>query len=103
MNRAGRRPVSSRFATPVRTSMPASLALSGHRCRLLDPTTCEREYDSAEVEFMQAVEHYKQSTGRRFPTCSEMLAIVRSLGYARVLSAADATTESALPMNCRGE
>ena len=73
------------------TSLPA------RRRQLVDPATCERSYDSAEIEFMQAVERYKRASGRRFPTCSEMLAIVRSLGYVRVLPAeGDAECESAL-------
>ncbi len=75
--------------------MPATFVRSGLR-RQIDPTTCERDYDSAEVEFMQAVEHYKRTTGRRFPTCSEMLGIVRSLGYVRVLPAAGSAAEPAL-------
>lgn len=75
--------------------MPASLARLQRR-QFVDPATCEREYDSAEIEFMQAVERYKRTSGRRFPTCSEMLAIVRSLGYVRVLPAADCDAEPVL-------
>lgn len=51
------------------------------RRRRIDPTTCERDYTHDEVEFMQALEEYKRSSGRMFPTCSEMLQVVRSLGY----------------------
>ena len=57
------------------------------RFRGVDPATCERDYDSAEIEFMQALEHYKKTSGRRFPTCSEVLSVVRSLGYVRVMPA----------------
>jgi hypothetical protein len=32
---------------------------------------------------MQAVEQYKRMSGRMFPTCSELLEVVRSLGYVR--------------------
>jgi hypothetical protein len=49
----------------------------------IDPTTCERDYSADELEFMQALERYKQSSGRKFPTCSEILEVVRSLGYQR--------------------
>ena len=76
--------------------MPAT-SIPTRRRQLVGPATCERNYDSAEIEFMQAVEQYKRSSGRRFPTCSEMLAVVRSLGYVRVLPAEeDAECESAL-------
>ncbi|MFN7891751.1 MAG: hypothetical protein ACK5OC_15780 [Pirellula sp.] len=54
------------------------------RRRQIDPTTCERDYSGDEVEFMRALEQYKRTSGRMFPTCSEILEVVRSLGYARV-------------------
>jgi hypothetical protein len=53
------------------------------RRRMIDPTTCERDYGADEVEFMQALERYKRTSGRMFPTCSEILEVVRSLGYIR--------------------
>ena len=56
---------------------------SNARRRLIDPTTCERDYGADEVEFMQALERYKRTSGRMFPTCSEVLEVVRSLGYVR--------------------
>lgn len=89
------RPRLAECTPAARCSMPASLCRPDRR-QLVDPTTCERDYDSAEIEFMQAVEQYKRTTGRRFPTCSEMLAILRSLGYVRVLPATDCGTEPAL-------
>ena len=61
------------------------------KTRAIDPATCEREYDGAEVEFMQALEKYKLATGRRFPTCSEVLTVLRSLGYVRVMPLCVAT------------
>jgi hypothetical protein len=57
------------------------------RRRLIDPTTCERDYGADEIEFMQALERYKRTSGRMFPTCSEVLEVVRSLGYVRVVDA----------------
>lgn len=53
------------------------------RRRKIDPTTCERDYEPDELEFMRALEDYKRSSGRMFPTCSEILEVVRSLGYRR--------------------
>jgi hypothetical protein len=58
-----------------------------NRRRLIDPTTCERDYSADEMEFMQALEAYKLRTGRLFPTCSEVLEVVRGLGYVRAASA----------------
>ena len=57
---------------------------TARRRRLIDPTTCERDYTAEELEFMQALERYKRGSGRLFPTCSELLEVVRSLGYRRV-------------------
>jgi hypothetical protein len=54
-----------------------------NRRRQIDPTTCERNYSAEEVEFMAALDAYKRSSGRMFPTCSEVLEVVRSLGYAK--------------------
>jgi hypothetical protein len=51
------------------------------RRRLVDPTTCDREYSAAEAEFMTAMHEYKQSSGRMFPTWSEVLEVLRELGY----------------------
>ena len=53
------------------------------RRRMIDPTTCERDYSGEELEFMQALDRYKRSSGRMFPTCSEVLEVLRSLGYER--------------------
>ncbi|MFM8289804.1 MAG: hypothetical protein ACKOGA_24200 [Planctomycetaceae bacterium] len=53
------------------------------RRRHIDPTTCERDYTADEIEFMKAMDDYKRRSGRNFPTWSEVLEVVRSLGYHR--------------------
>ena len=52
-----------------------------NRRRQIDPTTCEREYNDEEILFMQALESYKRTSGRMFPTCSEVLEVLVGLGY----------------------
>lgn len=59
------------------------------RRRQIDPTTCERDYSDDEIEFMQAMDAYKRANGRMFPTCSEILEVIRDLGYQRVEKATD--------------
>jgi len=54
------------------------------RRRQIDPTTCERDYTNDEIEFMQALDAYKRRSGRMFPTCSEILEVVRTLGYVKL-------------------
>jgi hypothetical protein len=56
---------------------------SGRR-RFVDPTTCEKDYSEAEMEFMGAMQRYKQSSGRMFPTWSEVLEVLKSIGYEKV-------------------
>jgi hypothetical protein len=51
------------------------------RRRQIDPTTCERDYSEEEVAFMNAMDEYKRTSGRMFPTCSEVLEVIRGLGY----------------------
>ena len=54
--------------------------VSGRR-RMIDPATCDREYSQAEMEFMQAMQAYKTSSGRIYPTWGEVLQVIQSLGY----------------------
>lgn len=57
------------------------------RRRQIDPTTCERDYSDAEVSFMNAMDEYKRTSGRMFPTCSEVLEVIRELGYVQLTPA----------------
>jgi hypothetical protein len=52
-----------------------------NRRRQIDPTTCERDYTDEEITFMNALDEYKRASGRMFPTCSEILEVVKNLGY----------------------
>lgn len=64
------------------------------RRRQIDPTTCERDYSGDEIEFMQAMDAYKRANGRMFPTCSEILEVIRAMGYVRL---GNTTAEAAPP------
>ena len=67
-----------------------------NRRRQIDPTTCERDYTSDEIEFMSALDDYKRSSGRMFPTCSEVLEVVKKLGYQKA-------TQPPLTLPCLGD
>lgn len=54
------------------------------RRRQIDPTTCERDYTDDEIDFMKAMDIYKRRSGRQFPTWSEVLEVVRCMGYRKV-------------------
>ena len=67
-----------------RASNAAEKRRTSERRRLIDPTTCERDYSDDETEFMKAMDRYKRDNRRPFPTWSEVLEVLRSLGYRRV-------------------
>jgi hypothetical protein len=56
----------------------------GERRRQVDPTTCERDYNDEEIIFMKAMDQYKRDNRRPFPTWSEVLEVLYSLGYRKV-------------------
>jgi len=56
----------------------------GERRRQVDPTTCEKDYSEEEIDFMKAMDLYKRANRRPFPTWSEVLEVLRALGYRRV-------------------
>jgi len=56
----------------------------GERRRQVDPTTCERDYTEEEIAFMKAMDQYKRDNRRPFPTWSEVLEVLYSLGYRKV-------------------
>jgi hypothetical protein len=51
------------------------------RRRRIDPTTFEKQYTEDEIEFMNAMQRFKDQTGKAFPTYSEALQVAYSLGY----------------------
>jgi hypothetical protein len=59
----------------------------GERRRQVDPTTCEKEYSDEEIAFMRAMDLYKRNNRRPFPTWSEVLEVLRSLGYRKTEAA----------------
>lgn len=63
---------------------PGSDRRRPERRRQVDPTTCERDYNDDEIEFMKAMDQYKRDNRRPFPTWSEVLEVIRALGYRKV-------------------
>lgn len=47
----------------------------------VDPTTFEKVYTRDEVEFMLAMQQFKERNGKAHPTCGEILRVAASLGY----------------------
>ena len=72
----------------------------GERRRQVDPTTCEKDYSDEEIIFMKAMDLYKRANRRPFPTWSEVLEVLRSLGYRKV---EPATALPGVPVERRSE
>lgn len=92
-----RRQVSDRRSTPESNFPGKERREKVERRQKIDPTTCERDYSDDEVEFMRAMDEYKRKSGRMFPTWSEVLEVVRGLGYTK--HGLPPTTSAATPMN----
>jgi hypothetical protein len=61
------------------------------------PETVERDHSDAEIEFLQAMQEYKRSSGRMFPTWSEVLEVLRRLGSSRDAEKASLSGSSGSP------
>jgi hypothetical protein len=72
-----------------RAANAAAKRAQSERRRLIDPTTCERDYNDEETSFMKAMDRYKRENRRPFPTWSEVLEVLRSLGYRKVAEPTD--------------
>jgi len=55
------------------------------RRKRIDPTTFEKQYTDDEMEFMNAMQRFKERTGRPFPSYGEVIKVAVALGYRRVI------------------
>jgi hypothetical protein len=51
------------------------------RRRRIDPTTFDKQYSDDEMEFMNAVQRFKEQSGKAFPSYAEVLKVAVELGY----------------------
>lgn len=86
---ADRRKRNIPVAVDRRRQNAAEKRRTSERRRLIDPTTCERDYNEDETAFMRAMERYKRENRRPFPTWSEVLEVLVSLGYRKVAPEGD--------------
>jgi|GEM_PF-1130390 len=56
------------------------------RRKRIDPTTFEKQYTDDELEFMNAMQRFKEQTGKPFPTHGEVIKVAVSLGYRRLIA-----------------
>lgn len=63
------------------------------RRRRIDPTTFEKQYTDDEMEFMNAMQRFKELSGKAFPSYGEVLKVAIMLGYRRAVFEYDGPTE----------
>ena len=92
--RTGRRPARSGSGRPAGAPQSRARGARLHgprsgtrqeRRRRIDPTTFEKQYTDDELEFMNAMQRFKERTGKPFPTHGEVIKVAVSLGYRKRL------------------
>ena len=68
--------------TPDATRVPRARK---DRRRRIDPTTFEKQYTDAEMEFMTAMQNFKMQSGKSFPSHGDVLRVATGLGYRRLV------------------
>jgi hypothetical protein len=81
----GQVPASSAGQPGARPALPQRRSQKERRKRI-DPTTFEKQYTEEELEFMNAMQRFKERTGKPFPTHGEVIKIAVSLGYRKLHS-----------------
>jgi hypothetical protein len=66
------------------------------RRRRIDPTTFEKQYTTDEMEFMNAMQRFKECTGKSFPSHGDVLRVAVALGYRYVTDEPDPSRDEAL-------
>jgi hypothetical protein len=78
-------PVPSPTQEPAAATGPPERRAKKERRRRIDPTTFEKQYTDDELEFMNAMQHFKVQSGKSFPSHGEVLRVAFSLGYRKVV------------------
>lgn len=55
------------------------------RRKRIDPTTFEKQYTDDELEFMNAMQRFKELTGKSFPSYAEVIKVAVGLGYRKAV------------------
>jgi hypothetical protein len=66
------------------------------RRRRIDPTTFEKQYTTDELEFMNAMQRFKESSGKSFPTYGDVLKVAVALGYRHAIDEPDFSMDQTL-------
>lgn len=69
------------------------------RRRRIDPTTFEKQYTDEELEFMNAMQRFKELNGKMFPSHREVIKVALSLGYRKLVIDDDVDSTDEYPAN----
>lgn len=58
--------------------------------------TSDVVFDEEETEFLKAMEEFKRSSGKKFPTFTDCMRVLKSLGWTKGLAWEDGTVEIVL-------
>lgn len=64
---------------------PPERRVRKERRKRIDPTTFEKQYTDEEMEFMNAMQRFKERTGRPFPSYGEVIKVAVALGYRKLV------------------
>jgi hypothetical protein len=78
--------------------VPGERRAKKERRKRIDPTTFEKQYSYDEIEFMTAMQKFKERTTNPFPSHREVLDVAYKLGYRRVLRDEDLYDEATEPV-----
>ena len=70
-------------AAPTEDTAPDERRRKKDRRRRIDPTTFDKQYTDDELEFMNAMQRFKEQSGQAFPTHGEVIRVAAKLGYRR--------------------
>jgi hypothetical protein len=79
---------------PPVSQAPSERRAKKDRRRRIDPTTFDKQYTDDEMEFMNAMQRFKEKSGKSFPTYREVLRVLVDLGYRRIIIEPDPSAES---------
>jgi hypothetical protein len=80
---------------PSTDGTPIERRAKKDRRRRIDPTTFDKQYTDDEMEFMNAMQRYKEISGKSFPTYREVLKVLIDLGYRLTVVEPEMTTTDA--------
>lgn len=68
-----------------RPPRPAERREKKERRKRIDPTTFEKQYTDDELEFMNAMQRFKELSGKSFPSYAEVIRVAVGLGYRKAV------------------